>query len=133
MTIFPKKVDPNGRWFGKWNLRKDDGFPVVQDLIDTDWQPSDLDQLTEYLTNCPLLVALGSATYCYICQHCALLGGWRSDGAWLWTASLHHYLREHSVKPPDAMLAHIRTSNYRIVDSSEIDVDSLDWPVSRPG
>lgn len=90
-------------------------------------------QLIHYLRNCPLLVPMGSPDYCYICSDCALVPGWRSDGIWLWNATLFHDLEEHNVKPPDAMLAHIRANDYRIVDSDEIDANSLDWPVSRPG
>lgn len=115
------------RRFGYWRVRAEDG-PVVQDFIDAEWKPHDLDKIVQYLSKSPLYFAIGCPSYCTICKGVELLAGSRSDGAWLWPPSLSHYVTEHHVRLPDRMLKHIRDSEYRIVELDEIDEDKLDIP-----
>ncbi|MGW3794482.1 hypothetical protein ACWD8I_25395 [Micromonospora arida] len=38
----------------------------------------------------------------------------RTDGSWIWTDAVSYFLRTYALSPDDALLAHIRTREYRV-------------------
>ncbi len=44
----------------------------------------------------------------------------RTDGSWIWTDAVAYFLRTYAVSPDDALLAYIRTRDYRIPDADPV-------------
>ncbi len=64
------------------------------------------------------------------CRLCGEVNGSAefTDGVYLWPEGLAHYVREHSVKLPDEVLAHVRR---RYDEVETLDVDR-DWSTEYP-
>ena len=63
--------------------------------------------------------------------------GERSDGTYLWPEGLSHYVREHSVRLPQAIVQHIRSRggshpSDRGTPISQEHVDQQSWRLARP-
>jgi hypothetical protein len=39
--------------------------------------------------------------------------GYATDGVWIWSATLRHYVAEHGISPESDFLAHVRRCGYR--------------------
>ncbi|MEZ4410146.1 MAG: hypothetical protein R3A52_27265 [Polyangiales bacterium] len=48
--------------------------------------------------------------------------GWCSDGTWVWPKALAHYVREHQVGLPEALLDHMRAQDFVAPECSEAEV-----------
>ena len=99
-------------WFGLWKASDADPaqVPLFTDVIDPAWDPPDLKDILAYLRNCPVALASGAgAGACPLCgESLNDLGCQRSDGVWVWPASLEHYVGRHHVRLPDRMVEQIR-------------------------
>jgi hypothetical protein len=105
-------------WFGLWKTSEADSaqVPLFTDVVDPAWNPPDLADILAYLRSCP--VALASSAGAGACPLCGEmlndLGCQRSDGVWVWPASLEHYVSRHQVRLPDRMVEQIRGRQYRV-------------------
>lgn len=122
-----------GKYFGIWREESYEGAPSVYEWVDAHWKPQDLVQIVAYLSECPLVCIIPAADFCEICDAKLPQYGWRSDGVWLWKASLPHYVQAHNVRIPEEMLFQIRSKNYQVIAPNQIDHDLLDWPFGKPG
>lgn len=48
--------------------------------------------------------------------------GWCCDGTWVWPKALAHYVREHQVGLPEALLDHMRARDFVAPECSEEEV-----------
>jgi len=51
-----------------------------------------------------------------------------TDGIWLWTSDLSHYIEKHDLWLPEHFLFLIRKRNYQCPDVGLIDPMFLEWP-----
>lgn len=104
-------------WFGLWKTSEAEvaQVPLFTDVVDPKWNPPDLADILDYLRNCPVALACGAgAGACPLCGETLNdLGCQRSDGVWVWPASLEHYVSRHHVRLPDRMVEQIRGRQYR--------------------
>ena len=135
------------QWFGFWYSssfnkllnrflsyyygQKHEQYPLFSILVDNDWQPDDKSRISEYLSEGNTIRHFGCRPYsCHICRRKLPNAGFcKTDGHWVWTGYLHHYVEYHNVRIPDAMVSHIRNNDYEMVDS-ETPIDELPWPTS---
>lgn len=122
-----------GKCFGIWREENYDEAPSVYEWVDANWRPQSLEQIVAYLSECPLVSIIPTLDFCEICNSDLPQYGWRSDGVWLWKASLPHYVEAHNVRIPEDMLICIRSKNYQVVSRNQINLDLLDWPFGKPG
>jgi hypothetical protein len=113
MSLFEKWPH---NWFGLRKAAESDPFevPVFSEVEDEAWRPHDLDRLVGYLRACPVSITSSMRPVRYTL--CAYLlpepSAQRSDGVWVWTSSLEHYVAGHQVRLPDRMVEHIRERGY---------------------
>lgn len=121
------------RWFGVW--REAGGAysacPSVNDFIDpTLLAAYDRDRLVRYLETAHVVATTSRLNFpCVVCG--ARRGGslsYRTDGDWLWPDDLGHYVTEHNVAPPLAMLASVVAHGYAPPAVSQAQVEQLQWP-----
>jgi hypothetical protein len=85
----------------------DDPWPDPRDLIDESWDSRERERVASYFEQGFEVRQYMGSSECRLCGACN--GSTESmDGAYLWPEGLAHYVREHSVKPPDEVLVHIR-------------------------
>jgi hypothetical protein len=96
-------------------------MPDPRDLIDESWSNQERELVASYFEHGFRPWAFAGQSYCRLCgkvNGSAEL----TDGAYLWPEGLAHYIREHSVKLPNEVLAHVRR-RYDEVDSLDVDRD----------
>jgi hypothetical protein len=118
------------RWFGVPLVepRHEDPHPSAFEMVDPTWQPTDLPELLNYLDTAADLVTSAPMVACPFCAAGLSTAYWRSDGVWLWSNSLSHFVRDHRVWLPNAFVAHIREAGYQPAASGQVDWDNLPWP-----
>ena len=101
------------RLIGYWCDNADDmlddenvGWPDPRDLVDTTWSSGERELVAAYLEQ-----GFRVWVYCGLsrCRLCGEINGAAElmDDAYIWPEGLAHYVREHSVKPPEEVLVHI--------------------------
>ena len=109
-----------GYWRGG-NAEDDDRWPDPRDLIDESWSNQERELVASYFEH-------GFKPWTFMgFSGCRLCGDWNgsaefTDGVYLWPEGLAHYVREHSVKLPAQVLAHVRR-RYDEVESLDADRD----------
>jgi len=96
---FWKSLDP----------RNDDGkYPDVRAFVDPSWNWAERDKVIRYVSDSRFLgdQYRGMST-CRICRIWNNGSADYSDGVYVWPEGFGHYLREHSVRPPAAFVAHV--------------------------
>ncbi len=82
----------------------DEEFPPPQELV-TDYVPGTRQRIADYLDAGATFEVYRGVSWCrFFCGHpghCSEL----TDGEWVWPADLSHYVRDHSVRLPDAFIA----------------------------
>jgi hypothetical protein len=118
------------RWFGFFSEDHDSSIPPVDEFIDQDWRPSDWEQLANYVAHAPVVLASAMLPVkCPLCDESYLdPGSYSSDGEWLWPTSLAHYVTRHYVRPPDALIEHIRKNGFKIPADITVEIQDLPWP-----
>ena len=133
MTLFS---DWTPKWFGLWRTAEQDAseFPLLEALVDVDWNPVDRQSLIRYLASAQIVLASPHAIN-YICPVCGegVPQGdhWSSDGVWLWPSDLHHSVEAHGVRLSDQLAQHIRLRNYLPPDVLGVPIEALPWPQVR--
>lgn len=101
--------------FGYWrDLRQPKLWfaPHPKKYVDTSWDENERRIVAEYLDKCPRIVVVVMDTQCKICGKYLPLGH-VTDRTWVWPISLAHYVREHSVRPPQDFLLNIRRNQFQ--------------------
>jgi hypothetical protein len=118
------------RLIGYWQGggEKDDGrWPDPRDLIDESWSNQERELVASYLEH-------GFKPFAFLgfsgCRLCGRLNGSAefTDGVYLWPEGLARYVREHSVRLPPEVLAHI---GRRYEELGSFDADR-DWSAEYP-
>jgi hypothetical protein len=111
------------RSIGYWRSDLQPELPDPAHWQDSTWNAAERDFALRYLElGYPIASALGAAS----CRLCGAANGSQelSDGVFVWPEGLAHYIREHSVRLPDAVLEAFRR---RLADLEEADVDDTWW------
>lgn len=86
---------------------EDGPWPDPRGLIDESWSGRERELVASYFEQGFEVWQYAGFSECRLCG--AYNGSAESmDGVYLWPEGLAHYVREHSVKPPDKVLVHIR-------------------------
>ncbi|GAA2695398.1 hypothetical protein GCM10010428_75230 [Actinosynnema pretiosum subsp. pretiosum] len=73
--------------------------------------------LLDYLEGAPLVLSSrGSGADLVTGEPDVVPLGYHTDGVFVWPSGVAHYLREHRVPPPPALVDHVRQSRYRLPD-----------------
>jgi hypothetical protein len=104
-------------------------IPRLSEFQDAAWSPPDREQLIRYLESATEMLTGGPDVRCPLCrQNLGNVLRWRSDGVWTWRNDLSHYVRDHFVRLPDAMVEHIRLRQYQLPLPSQVDWKALSMP-----
>jgi hypothetical protein len=126
-------TDWNNRWFGVWRETGAtySACPSVQDFMDSAALAEfDKGRLVRYLETAHVVASTSRLAFpCVLCgaRHGGSLS-YRTDGEWLWPDDLGHYVSEHNVAPPRAMLEHVAGHRYDPSAVSQEQVERLQWP-----
>jgi hypothetical protein len=76
------------------------------------------DRVSGYLENAPVVLTRPGSDPDLFDQSGAtgIPREYRTDGSWVWPASVAYYLRTHGVAPERGLVEHIRAGDYRIPD-----------------
>lgn len=112
-----------GYWKEQGSAYSED--PSIEGFIDVGWNPSDKNQIIEYLRSAELVAATsGMAFPCVICrQRIASTVCVRTDGEFYWLDVLAHYVEQHHLRLPESMLKHMRELQFtppKIPDASGV-------------
>ena len=121
-------------WFGFWSSGAEDDLhiPMVEDYIDSSWDPPDKARIIKYLTCAPIAVSAAvDVEDCLLCSEITSISTFRSDDCWLWPDDLAHYVASHSVVLPDRFVDHIRACRYIPPEKCLSSIEELPWPPSH--
>jgi hypothetical protein len=107
------------RLIGYWKSDVGDAWPDPRDLVDETWDAREREQVASYLEEGVVAAVMGGPSPCRLCGQpngAAEL----TDGVYLWPRGLAHYVRDHSVRLPDEVVAHVKD---RLQDLNEVDRD----------
>lgn len=86
-------------------------IPLLNDLVDSKWNPDDRAAIVRYLANAPVHCAV-IGNHRATCALCGLVDYnpslKRSDGLWSWPDSLSHLVDAHAVRIPNDFVVHIQ-------------------------
>jgi len=106
---------------------EDERWPDPRDLVDESWSNQERELVASYLEQ-------GFKPWAFMghsdCRLCGKMSGSAefTDGTYLWPEGLAHYVREHSVKLPAEVLAHVRR---RYDELGPLDANR-DWSAEYP-
>lgn len=106
---------------GYWRSESDPHWPDPQRWVDRSWDGAEREQVADYLDQGQRApwAAAGTST-CRICGES--VGSLEFlDGEYLWPEGLGHYVREHSVRLPQAVLD--RVASWGRPESWAVDTD----------
>jgi hypothetical protein len=108
-----------------YNGRDDSGRPIVdRPAIDSELREA----LLTYLEAAPIVLAARSfAIDEFNPQVRDVPMNYRTDGTWIWSGSVTHYLRKHGLSPEPDLVLHIMDRNFHL---GEVDDAAKDRAVS---
>ncbi len=114
---------------GYWRSAREPQWPDPVEFVDDTWDPEERRFVVEYLkggSRTPWL-QMGFST----CRFCGQWNGTLdlTDGVYVWPEGLSHYLSDHGVRLPEAIVTHVRANKYAFDDE---DVDEEWWKAARP-
>jgi hypothetical protein len=115
---------------GYWRNERHPELPDPRDFVDESWDPTERQDVADYLRNGFVpWVAMGFSP----CRICGSPNGSveYTDWTYIWPQGLSHYVSEHSVRLPREVVEHIR-SRLDEFESPEL-VDDSWWLTVRPG
>lgn len=112
-------------WFGFWRTSADAkpfNAPLLNEIIDSEWNPTDINRIVNYLRQCPVVIGTSTPPIaCAMCDHKIPNPSiQRTDGVWIWPEVLTHYVEMHHVRLPDRMTEHIRAQEFEIPAASQL-------------
>ncbi|MCX4093059.1 hypothetical protein [Nocardia sp. alder85J] len=108
-----------------YDRRDDAGRPVVdRPAIDSELREA----LLTYLEAAPIVLAARSFAVDEFTPGVRDVPmNYRTDGTWIWSGSVSHYLRKHGLSPEPDLVLHILDHNFRL---DEVDDETKDLAVS---
>ncbi|GAB2562499.1 hypothetical protein [Nocardia heshunensis] len=99
-----------------YDARDTDGRPVAaREAL----SPQLREQVLAYLESAPIVLAARSFEVDeFIPSDRDVPLTFRTDGVWIWSGSVHHYLRKHGLPPEPDLVRHIRDRDFRIGEVS---------------
>ncbi|WP_232216185.1 hypothetical protein [Promicromonospora sukumoe] len=93
---------------GYWNgPHTSSGWPEPRDFVDPDWDEDERDEVHFYLSTGTVRVAFMGLSECRLCGE--RVGSLEyTDGVYVWPEGLAHYVEEHSVRLPAAVVEHVQ-------------------------
>lgn len=106
------------RRVGFWRSDGEPNLPDPRDFVDLAWRESEGDRVLEYLDSAyDLPYVCAGFSFCRLgCPDipCDIGTQDRTDGRYLFPEGLAHYVRVHSIRPPEEFLEHIRANDFRV-------------------
>jgi hypothetical protein len=92
------------------------GYPTFNDRLDL--SDEEHERLSAYLENAPVVLTRDGSDPDLFDQSdtTEIPREYRTDGSWVWPASVIHYLVEHNVAPERGLVEHARSRDYQIPD-----------------
>ena len=91
---------------GYWNNRRND-YPHLKFPPEENTANYDIDMVSDYLDNCPVIRGYRGPSRCRICNE--IIGSKeKSDGVYAWPEGLSHYTRVHKIKLPEYFIDNIK-------------------------
>jgi hypothetical protein len=112
------------RRIGYWRNETTGDLPDPHDLVDEEWDKREREMAASYLEQGFIPWGAAGSSTCRICGKANGAAEF-TDGVFLWPEGLAHYVREHSVRLPDEVLAHIAR---RFTELESLAIDSDWWP-----
>jgi hypothetical protein len=107
---------------GYWLGADAPGWPDPRSFVDQDWDSDERDEVTSYVRRGLVARRYMGPSLCRLCG--TPVGSLElSDGTFIWPEGFAHYISEHSVRPPQRFLEHIREQTTEL---EEADVED-DW------
>jgi hypothetical protein len=119
------------KWFGFWGSEKEYIGKVykTEDYVDTTCSSELREKVSFYLDQAPIVLAGQLPKQkCGLCDELLESASFRSDGVWLWTAKLIHYVKYHDFCVPNAMVEHILKHDGVPTQDFDISWEALPWP-----
>jgi hypothetical protein len=107
---------------GYWRGETSPDHPDPRAFVDTSWDENDRHQVAAYLRSGTVPWAAAGFSVCRVCG--SVNGSAEfTDGTYVWPEGLVHYVEEHRVRLPEAVLEHIRRRWHELLDESNVDDD----------
>lgn len=99
--------DPRRRsglgFIGFWRSKHQPDLPDPRDFVDEDWDPAERARVSGYFAQGKVVASYRGFSDCRICGKNN--GSTElSDGVFVWPSGFAHYIKEHSVRPPQAIV-----------------------------
>jgi hypothetical protein len=114
------------RLIGYWRDGMDGHWPDPHDLVDEAWDARERDLVAGYLEQGFIPWVAAGLSECRLCGRANGAAEF-TDGVYLWPEGLAHYVRDHSVRLPDEVVAHIA---HRWDELVSLEVDRDWWPTA---
>ncbi|MEV6207042.1 hypothetical protein [Kitasatospora sp. NPDC051914] len=109
--------------FGYWHSPETPDLPDPAALVDPDWEMWERSEVADYLEQGHVARQFLGVSRCRICGEVNGSAEF-TDGEYLWPSGLAHYVREHAVRLPERITAHILR---RTAEWEEVEVDASWW------
>lgn len=95
------------RLIGYWKASLEDPWPEPGDLVDSDWEEEEREDVAEYLKRG---MVAGRCMGHSRCRLCGKPNGSLelTDGVYVWPEGLAHYIESHQVRLPSEFVEHVR-------------------------
>jgi hypothetical protein len=118
---------------GYWRNEDDPDWPDPARFVDPAWEPEIRDAVIKYLDAGETNNIFAGTSWCRF--RCPRYGCWGlgsstlTDRVYLWPSGLSHYLKDHSVRLPQAFVEHVlrRSKQPTLLESM------LQWLAGEPG
>lgn len=124
------------RWFGMWRENGDAYIecPSIHDFVcPTASADYNKEKIAYYLDNAKVIATTSRLNFPCVISGKLFIGqiSYRTDGHWLWLDDLSHYVREHDLCIPSAMMEAIRERNYEPPEVANELIEKLEWPLVK--
>jgi hypothetical protein len=131
--MFSNQISKSWRykWYGFWGAEVETEGRVYDfaEYVDFTCPEEVLAQILFYIENSPeILAAQQPSQSCALCDEKLYYSVFKSDGIWLWSDSLFHYVSKHNFCTPNEMVSHILLANGIPPTVIDIPLDQLPWP-----
>ena len=109
---------------GYWRSSDRSDLPDPHEFIDTSWDTHDRDVLASYFDSGTVLRTFRGQSECRICGKSDNGSAEYTDGTLLWPEGFAHYIRDHSVRPPEELLDVVRA---RFSEFEDVTIDANWW------
>ena len=106
---------------GYWRSEQQPELPDPHDVVDNEWTSDDRGVVSAYFRRGTTARAYMGPSFC---RMCGVRNGSLeyTDGRFLWPDGFAHYIDEHNVKPPDAVIAWA-VERMALIEDAEVDDD----------